>query len=155
MDREASARGLTEMICQNCGKDLPDQAQFCPACGYSVSELTASPSPPPPPPPPPPGYAPPYQPASGYWPSPPVVSRTTNGFAVASLVLGILWIWGLGSLLALIFGLVARRQIDDSGGVQAGRGLAIAGIVLGVIGIVGAILVIIAIASSVHNNPGY
>jgi hypothetical protein len=59
----------------------------------------------------------------------------TNGFAIASLVLGIVWIYFLGSILALIFGYVARRQIDESDGLQSGRGMATAGIVLGWIGV--------------------
>jgi len=58
----------------------------------------------------------------------------TNGFAVASMVLGILWIFWIGSILALIFGLVARKQIRERN--QGGGGMAVAGIVLGCIGIV-------------------
>ncbi len=69
----------------------------------------------------------------------------TNGLAVASLVLGILWIGGLGSLLALIFGIIGLRTIDRSEGTETGRGLAIAGIVLGAVG-VSFIVVIIAVA---------
>ena len=60
---------------------------------------------------------------------------TTNGYAIASLVLGILWIWWLGSILALAFGYSARRQIKASEGRQTGEGLAVAGIVLGWVGI--------------------
>lgn len=59
----------------------------------------------------------------------------TNGFAVASLVLGIVWVMGLGSILALVFGYIAKGQIDTSGGRQTGRGMAIAGIVLGWVGV--------------------
>lgn len=65
--------------------------------------------------------------------------------AVASLVLGILWIAGLGSLLAFIFGIIGLRAIDRSEGTETGRGLAIAGIVLGAVGIA-FIVVIIAVA---------
>lgn len=61
----------------------------------------------------------------------------TNGLAVASLVLGILWLCGIGSLLAVIFGIIALSQLSKQ--PQGGRGLAIAGIVLGTIGIVGTI----------------
>jgi hypothetical protein len=61
--------------------------------------------------------------------------QQTNGMAIASMVLGILWIWWIGSILALIFGYVAKSQIDQSGGRQSGRGMAIAGIVLGWIGV--------------------
>jgi hypothetical protein len=63
------------------------------------------------------------------------IPKPTNGLAVASMVLGIVWIYWIGSILALIFGYVARGQIDRSEGRQAGRGMAIAGIVLGWVGI--------------------
>ena len=59
--------------------------------------------------------------------------RTTNGLAIASMVLGILWIYWIGSFLALIFGYVARNQIRQRN--QSGDGMAIAGIVLGWIGV--------------------
>ena len=57
----------------------------------------------------------------------------TNGFAIASLVLGILWIWWVGSILALIFGYVAVKQIRQRN--ESGTGLAVAGIVLGWVGV--------------------
>lgn len=63
-------------------------------------------------------------------------SMGTNGLAVASLVLGIVWLGAVGSLLAVIFGYRAIGQIRSSGGAQGGRGLAIAGVVLGWIGLV-------------------
>lgn len=59
----------------------------------------------------------------------------TNGFAIASFVLGLVWLMGLGSILALVFGYVAKGEIDRSEGAQAGRGFAIAGIVLGWVGV--------------------
>lgn len=90
---------------------------------------------------PPPYGQPPYgQPPyghGGYAYAPP---RSTNGFAIASMVLGILWIYWIGSILALIFGYVARNQIRA--GNQQGDGMAIAGIVLGWIG-VGILLLLI------------
>jgi hypothetical protein len=67
----------------------------------------------------------------------------TNGLAVASLVLGILWIFWLGSLLALVFGFIAKGQIERSNGAQGGKGLAIAGIVLGCVGACTLLLVIL------------
>ncbi len=60
-------------------------------------------------------------------------ARSTNGLAIASMVLGILWIYWVGSILALIFGYVARKQIRERN--QGGDGMAIAGIVLGWIGV--------------------
>ena len=56
---------------------------------------------------------------------------STNGFAIASIVCAVAWFVWLGSFLAIIFGHVALRQIKDSGGVQRGRGLAIAGLGVG------------------------
>jgi hypothetical protein len=82
-----------------------------------------------------------YPPESAQRPTPPPPPyaqpqvQQTNGLAIASLVLGILWLYWVGSILALIFGYRARRQIDESNGAQGGRGLAIAGIVLGWIGV--------------------
>jgi Domain of unknown function (DUF4190) len=56
--------------------------------------------------------------------------------AVASLVLGVLFCMVVTGILAVIFGNVALNRIDASQGTERGRGLAIAGIVLGWIGIV-------------------
>jgi hypothetical protein len=51
-------------------------------------------------------------------PSPYANEPRTNGMAVASLVLGILWFWWIGSVLALIFGYVGKGEIDRSNGRQ-------------------------------------
>lgn len=72
----------------------------------------------------------------------------TSGQAIAALVLGLLFIWGIGSILALIFGYQARTEIDGSKGLVTGRGMATAGIVLGWLGIAGAIILIIAVAGA-------
>src|SRR3954449_5867662 len=85
-------------------------------------------------------------PAGGWQQAPPVqwagagVQPTTSGKSTAALVMGIL---GLVlfcpivfSILALIFGYQSRREIDASGGRLGGRGNAVAGIVLGWIGVV-------------------
>lgn len=78
------------------------------------------------------GQQPYGQPYGGYpygFPPP----QRTNGMAIASLVLGILWLYWIGSILALVFGYIAKRQIQERN--EAGGGMAIAGIVLGWIGI--------------------
>jgi uncharacterized protein DUF4190/uncharacterized protein UPF0547 len=72
----------------------------------------------------------------------------TNGFAIASLVLGIVWIWWIGSILALVFGYVGKAQIDRSGGRETGRGLAVAGIVLGWVGLTGLVLFLLMFATA-------
>ena len=77
-------------------------------------------------------------------------SGPTNGFAIAALVLGILGLVGfppfIPSILALIFGYKGKREIDRSGGHQSGRGLAVAGIVLGWIGVIFIVLAVAALA---------
>lgn len=61
------------------------------------------------------------------------------------MVLGILWLYWIGSILALVFGYVAKSQIAKTNGTQGGGGMATAGIVLGWIG-VGILTLIIVIA---------
>lgn len=81
----------------------------------------------------PPLPAPPYQP---YYP-PQRPEANTSGLAVASMVLGICGVvfswftFGVPSLLAVIFGGVAFKQTGPGG--RNGRGMAITGLVLGVI----------------------
>ena len=79
------------------------------------------------------------------------VSTSINGLAIASMVLGILWIYWIGSILAIIFGLVAMGQIKRSTGRQSGRGMAIAGLVLGLVG-VGILLLVIIAAAAVSSS---
>jgi DNA-directed RNA polymerase subunit RPC12/RpoP len=61
----------------------------------------------------------------------------SNGFAVASLVLGIIGLLSfclvIPPVLALIFGVVGWNQLNKSG-ASGGKGMAVAGIVLGTIG---------------------
>ncbi|MBB4853072.1 hypothetical protein HNP40_000438 [Mycobacteroides chelonae] len=96
--------------------------------------------------PPPPGYPPP--PASPYgYPAagayPPVESaRGTNGFAITALILGIIPI--CAGIFGVIFGFISLNQIKRTG--QNGRGMAIAGIVLGFIWI--AVIAVIAVVSA-------
>jgi hypothetical protein len=66
-------------------------------------------------------------------------AQQTSGKSTAALVLGILGLVFcplICSVLALVFGYQARREIDGSNGALTGRGNATAGIVLGWIGVV-------------------
>jgi hypothetical protein len=66
---------------------------------------------------------------------------SANGFGIASLILGILslptmFCYGGGivfSIAAIVTGLVARSQIRQSGGRQGGDGIALGGLILGIV----------------------
>ena len=93
------------MNCPKCNAGNADNAKFCSSCG---APLTADASVP-----------------------------KNNGFAIASVVLGavgILLSWftlAIPSILAVIFGHIARSQIKASGGRLAGAGMALGGLIMG------------------------
>ncbi len=90
--------------------------------------------------------SPPGQPPPGYGQPPGypygLPARRNNGMAIASMILGIVWIYWIGSVLALVFGLIAKKQIRESG--EGGSGMATAGIVLGAVGMATLALILIA-----------
>jgi hypothetical protein len=90
-------------------------------------------------------------PQAGY-PPPDWVAPASSGLAIASLVLSILWLGGLGSLIAVIFGIVALSQINHSQGRKSGSGLAIAGLVIGGIGVLGSAAVFAVVIPAASNN---
>lgn len=92
------------------------------------------------------GQPPPY--GYGY---PPPAPRGTNAMAVTSMIVGILWLYWIGSILALVFGYVGRSQIRRTG--EGGGGMAIAGIVLGWIGV--GLLIIFVISLAAGTIPAY
>jgi hypothetical protein len=119
-------------------------------------------TPPPPPPPPGGGFTPPPPPPDGgYTPSPPpagyipppaggyapagvgYAGPRTDGLAIGALITGILavicfWIC-LGLILgpaAAIMGFISRQRVAASGGTVGGGGLALAGMILGIVGFV-------------------
>jgi predicted RNA-binding Zn-ribbon protein involved in translation (DUF1610 family) len=142
-------------FCANCGQELDDDWVACPKCGTRIVERAPAD------PEPERETAAPQallagdaagalaEPAAPARPSPDGAGQT-NGLAVASLVLGIVWLWGVGSVLALVFGLRARGQIKRSAGRLHGAGLAVAGITLGIVGIVGAAIVTASLVSVNH-----
>lgn len=109
------------------------------------------------PPPPPAGYAPG---GGGMAYAVPAAGPRTDGLAIAALVLGIFslvcsWIC-LGVVLgpaAAIMGFISRNRIAASGGTIGGGGLAIAGLVLGIIGfLASAAFVLIYVISAASSN---
>lgn len=117
-------------------------------------------------PPPPPPPAPPAPPAYGYPPVPPPVpygaapiKPKANGMATASMILGILavtlglclWFFPVLPILAVVFGHIAMKQIRLQG--TGGRGMAIAGLVMGYIGIAVTVLLIIFMVVGTITSP--
>lgn len=147
--RSAEAGVSETKTCPQCAEEVNEAARICRFCRYNfetgltgeVAVATAPQAPP----------SPAYQP--GYPPPPPVQASKTNGLAIASLVLGILWLYWIGSILAVIFGHVALGQIGRSGGLQTGRGMAIAGLVLGWVG-VGVLILLIVIGAGISVSGG-
>lgn len=95
---------------------------------------------PPPPPVASPAAPPPVPP---HLQQPSVPSKPTNGFAIAALVCPIV-VCGIGSILGIVFGHVARRQIKRTG--EGGSGLALAGLIIGYVTLGLAVAAIVAIA---------
>ncbi|MGO8947652.1 MAG: DUF4190 domain-containing protein [Ktedonobacterales bacterium] len=105
--------------------------------GHSSPDRGQVPYPPSPPPPYYPAY-PPQQFGAGYPYYPGPVAPSTNGFAIASLILsigGFILLGLIGSVLGVIFGHVARSQIRQASTTEEGLGLANAGIIIGYIGL--------------------
>lgn len=63
--------------------------------------------------------------------------------ALVAGIVGVVFMPLVGSIVALVFGYLAKREIDDSGGRQDGRSQAIAGIVLGWIGLAIALVFVV------------
>jgi Septum formation/Domain of unknown function (DUF4190) len=143
------------------GPPAPAYGAPPPPAGYGAPPGYGAAPPPGYPPPgyPPPGYGPPGYgppPPPGYPGSPygyaaapppgytPATSAGTDGVAVASLIFAFLFF-----PLGLIFGLVALRRVKRSH--QSGRGLAIAGIVISILVMVGIVAGSVALSAG-HAN---
>lgn len=108
------------MLCTN-GHNNLDSASYCVTCGINTFQ----------------------------GPNTVTVNRVGySGFAIASMVLGIIWVYWVGSILALVFGYVALRQIRRTS--QQGSGMAIAGIVLGWVGIATLLAIIVIVLVRNH-----
>lgn len=114
------------MHCSQCGSAVPEGARFCSTCAAPVG------------------------PGTGVYPSaaPYVGPTETSGKAVASLICGILFFFVPTAIAAIILGHLSLSNIRKAAGRLTGRGMAIAGLVLGYSGIavIPFILIIAAIA---------
>jgi len=117
--------------CTFCGQQVSEGASACVHCGRAFP-LGSSPQPSPV------GTSP----AQAFPPA-----SETSGLAIGSLVCGLLLFFWPASLAAIIMGHISRSQIKNSGGRTTGAGMALAGLILGYIGIsILPLLIIAAIA---------
>jgi hypothetical protein len=107
--------GMAPLHCGRCGTEVTTAWAYCEICGASIriEELAAALTPV--------GVMP-----EGRSPRDPL--------ALASIVLAVLWIGGVGSVLAVLTGWRAKSRIGNQR--ARGKGLAAAGIALGVAGLV-------------------
>jgi hypothetical protein len=80
-----------------------------------------------------------------------VAPRRTNALAIAALCCGIGQILAgpFAGLPAIILGAISMKQIRETG--EDGRGMALAGLILGIVGLVFTLLVLVFIAFIIHH----
>jgi competence protein ComGC len=118
-------------FCAACGNSINAQDQFCRVCGRQVLAQSEVPV-----------GAVPAQP-----PSPP----ETSGKAIVSLISGLFLFFFPFSVVAIIFGHLSLSEIGKSAGRLTGRGMAIAGLVLGYAGVAFIPMVLIIAAIAIPN----
>jgi hypothetical protein len=155
------------------GQPTYDQSQYDqPQYGQQSQPQYGTPGNYPPPPPygaapygPPPGYPPPGYGAPGYgapgygapgygpsgygapgYPAFGAQPTKTNPLAIASLVASVVSLCGIGSIAGIILGVVAINQIKVSG--ESGRGLALAGIIVGAVTLLFSMLWLVLVAAA-------
>ncbi len=112
------------------------------------------------PPPPPGAYPPPpaggYPPPGGYPPAPGGYGapQESNKKALWSMICGIISLFCCGVILgpvAIVLSNQAKSEIAATGGTQPGLGQAKAGLILGIIGIVGWVFLILVRLSTINS----
>ena len=114
--------------CTNCGGNLADFVAICPYCGVaqSVAQVYTA------------------QPGWG-------VPQNSNK-ALASLICGVLFLFVPASIAAVILGHLALVDIKRSAGRLGGRGMAIAGLAMGYIGVAITLIFTLAVVFAVRST---
>jgi len=98
-------------FCTSCGCENQEEANFCKECGENLSTDSSS--------------------TQDNTAKETIVFAKTSGKAIASLILSILWLYGIGSIMAIILGHMARKDVKNSNGKLTGDGIALAGLIIG------------------------
>ena len=122
------------MNCPTCGAQNLPNAAFCSQCSTNLMA---------PPGMPPPGMQMPGAPMYG---APPMTTRT-SGMAIAGFVLSFFC-----GLLGLIFSIIGYNECKKSMGAVTGEGLAVAGIIISILSILGGIAWIAMVGSATHGR---
>jgi len=142
------------MYCAKCGKEMDDSAKFCPSCGADTSGETMSEQPaaeqPQPEQPQPEQqqqtYSQPQQQAYSQPAATAQPAEPSSGIGIGALICGILglvlcWVPIVGLILAIVamvLGGKGRKELPDGK-----RGMALAGFILGIIGLIIGIIYLI------------
>lgn len=118
-------------FCAACGNSLTADDKFCRVCGRVVSQGSA------------------VTPAVGT--AIPPGNAETSGKAILSLICGLLFFIPFLFIAAIVLGHLALSEIRKSAGRLKGEGIAIAGLVLGYIGIIGIPIILIIAAIAIPN----
>lgn len=120
------------MFCNKCGKDITDGATFCDNCGnrlYNEQEQ-------------------PIQNTTNIYQQE-VTKPKLNIMALVGFILGcvsfLINFWGIVGIVALVFSIVGLIQINNTN--EKGKGLAIAGTILGGIGVIYGFFILVFIGS--------
>jgi type IV pilus assembly protein PilA len=124
------------MFCALCGADNPNDGQFCGKCGSVLQGQRGMP---------PPGAN--YE----TFGAPYVGPTQTSGKAIGSLICGILFFFFPSAVVAIILGHLSLSDIRKERGRLTGHGLAIAGLVLGYMGVAAIPMVLIIAAIAIPN----
>ncbi|WP_221632395.1 DUF4190 domain-containing protein [Oryzihumus leptocrescens] len=73
-------------------------------------------------------------------------AKPFSGQAITAFILSLLWLGGIGSIVGLFLSISAMRETRD--GRRAGQGLAVAALILSVLGLLSLGLMIVFIASA-------
>jgi|CZKR01.1.fsa_nt_gi type IV pilus assembly protein PilA len=115
-------------FCAGCGNSMTADDKFCRVCGRVGSAA-----------------APPISAPA------PLGSAETSGKAIVSLICGLLFFIPLLFVAAIVFGHLALSEIRKSAGRLKGEGIAMAGLVLGYLWIVGIPIILIIAAIAIPN----